>query len=92
MLGESWIPRLLLSFVAVVLVHAALASLTTLYYSKASWGRLTHSQLRIKQQNATYEHRLNVFAQTVLFSFVNFKVYLATMVVWLLISVIDRFL
>ncbi|MCP3892443.1 MAG: hypothetical protein GY797_21530 [Deltaproteobacteria bacterium] len=86
MLADDWQSIVLLSFILVVLANGVLASCTTLYYNKSTWGRLSHSQLRIKQGNATFEHRLNVFASSILFSFVNPKIYLATAAMCLVLN------
>ncbi len=86
MLNEKWSTILLFSFLFVAFTNGLLASLTTIYYKNKSMGHLSHSQLRIKQGNATFEHRLNVFAQSLIFCFITFRIYLATLLVWLLLS------
>jgi hypothetical protein len=85
-LTENWSTILIFSFVAVALVNGLLASCTPLYYKNRSMGHLSHSQLRIKQGTANFEHRLNVFAQSLVFSFVTFRIYLITLLVWLAVS------
>ncbi len=83
MLNDKGITILLFSFLLVSLINALLASCTKLFYRQKSSGHLSHSQLRIKQGNATFEHRLNVFAQSLVFCFVTFRIYLFTFLVWL---------
>jgi hypothetical protein len=87
MLTENWSSILLLSFLLVAFTNAIVASFTSVYYRKKSIGHLSHSQLRIKQGNATFEHRLNVFAQSFVFCFVTLRVYIFTVLVWLALSV-----
>jgi hypothetical protein len=86
MLNEKWFAILLFSFLFVAFVNAMLASCTKIYYKNRSSGHLSHSQLRIKQGNATFEHRLNVFGQTLIFGFVTFRIYLISFMVWLALS------
>lgn len=88
MLSENWLGILLLSFCVIAVTNGLLASCTTLYYRKQSSGRLSHSQLRIKQGNATFEHRLNVFAQALSFSFFSPRIYMLTAALWLAINAI----
>jgi hypothetical protein len=83
MLNDRWLTILLFSFLFVVLVNALLASCTKIFYKGKSSGQLSHSQLRIKQGNATFEHRLNVFAQSLVFCFVTFRIYLFTFLGWI---------
>lgn len=87
----DWISLLLLSFAIVILINALLASFIPAYYSKASIGKMTHSQLRVKQGNATLDHRLNVFAQSIVFSLVNFKVCLATIALFATILLLTHY-
>lgn len=87
MLNENWLSLLFFSFTLVALVNGLLASCTTLYYKKKSTGQLSHSQLRIKQGNATPEQRLNVFAQYLTFSVFTPSVYIIAFLVWLIITV-----
>lgn len=86
MLNENWLSIFLFSFFLVAITNAFLASFTTFFYGKKSSGHLSHSQLRIKQGNATLEHRINVFAQYFTFSIVTLRVYLITLLLWLLIN------
>jgi hypothetical protein len=86
MLNEKWSSILLFSFLIVAFTNGLLASFTTIYYRKKSVGRLTHSQLRIKQGTATFEHRLNVFTHSLLFCFVTFRIYFVTFLVWLALN------
>ena len=86
MLNENWLSLLFFSFSLVALVNGLLASCTTFYYRKKSTGQLSHSQLRIKQGNATPEQRLNVFAQHLVFSVFSPSVYIIAILVWLVIT------
>jgi hypothetical protein len=83
MLNVSWSTLLFVAFISVAITNALLASCTTKYYRKKSSGHLSHSQLRIKQGNATFEHRLNVFIQSLTLCFVSLRMYLITLLVWL---------
>ncbi len=85
MFAENCPALLLWSFLFVALVNSLLASCTAIYYQNTSTGRLSHSQLRIKQGTATFEHRLNVFSQSFIFSFITLRVYLFTVPLWLVI-------
>ena len=86
MLKENWSMILLLSFLLVAFSNSLLASFTSLYYKKKPVGQLSHSQLRIKQGTATFEHRLNVFAQSLVFCFITLRIYLITLLVWLAVN------
>jgi hypothetical protein len=86
MLNDKGLTLLLFTFLFVVLINALLASFTKIFYRDKSSGHLSHSQLRIKQGNATFEHRLNVFAQSLVFCFVTFRIYLFTFLTWLTFS------
>ena len=83
MIYENWLTLLLYSFLFVALSNSLLASCTAVYYRNKSIGRLSHSQLRIKQGTATLEQRLNVFAQSLIFCFISFRIYIITLLVWL---------
>lgn len=72
----NWLPLFLVFFVIVSIINSLLACSLSSYHAKTPTGRLTHSQLRIKQGNATIEQRINVFAMTVVFGFTNIKLYL----------------
>ena len=86
MLHEKWSSILLFSFLIVAFANGFLASFTTVYYRNKSIGRLSHSQLRIKQGTATFEHRLNVFTHSLVFCFVTFRIYFITILVWLALN------
>lgn len=86
MLYEKWSVILVYSFLFVALANAILASCTRLYYKNKPVGLLSHSQLRIKQGNATFEHRLNVFGQTLVFCFITLRIYLLALLVGLVLS------
>lgn len=83
MLDENWATLLFICFLAVAVGHSFLASCTTIYYKQKSSGHLSHSQLRIKQGSASVEHRLNVFAQSLVFSFLSIRIYFFAFLLWL---------
>lgn len=83
MFGENWLDLLLVSFLLVALANSLLASCTGIYYQNIATGRLSHSQLRIKQGTATFEQRLNVFSYSLVFSFISLRIYLFTVPLWL---------
>jgi len=86
MLHENWLSLLLLSFCAVSVAKALLSSCTNIFYREKSFGQMTHSQLRIKQGNATIEHRLNVFVHSLLFNCGSFRIYFITILLWTIIN------
>ena len=86
MLYEKWSVILVYSFLFVALTNAILASCTRLYYKNKPVGLLSHSQLRIKQGNATFEHRLNVFGQALVFCFITLRIYLLAILIGLVLS------
>ncbi len=86
MLNDKGLMILMFSFLFVALINALLASCTKIFYKDKSSGHLSHSQLRIKQGNASFEHRLNVFAQSLVFCFVTFRIYLFTLLIWLIFT------
>jgi len=86
MLYEKWSTILIYSFFFVALANAILASCTRLYYRNKPTGLLSHSQLRIKQGNATFEHRLNVFGQAMVFCFITLRIYLFAILVGLVLG------
>jgi hypothetical protein len=81
MLYEKWSVILGYSFLLVALLNAILASCTRFYYKNKPVGLLSHSQLRIRQGNATFEHRLNVFGQALVFCFLTLRIYLLAFLV-----------
>ncbi len=86
MLYEKWSLILVYSFLFVALVNAILASCTRLYYKNKPVGLLSHSQLRIKQGNATFEHRLNAFGQALVCCFLTLRIYLLAILAGLVLS------
>lgn len=86
MISDNWLLISLISLCIVSIVNGLLASCTNLYYRKKAVGELTHSQLLIKQGRASFEHRLNVFGQTIIFGLVSLRIYLFTLITWLVIS------
>ena len=87
MLNDNWPSILFLSFCVVTITNSLLASCTNLFYKNKPVGRLSHNQLRIKQGNATLEHRLNVFAQSLSFSLVTLRIYIYTLLLWLAVNI-----
>lgn len=86
MLHEDWLLIGLLSFTIISIFSALLASCSRIYYRKKAWGQISHSQLRIKQGNATMEHRLNVFALSLIFNFTSLRIYFFSFVLWIVIN------
>ncbi|KJS01282.1 MAG: hypothetical protein VR65_09625 [Desulfobulbaceae bacterium BRH_c16a] len=85
MLNERQFLFLIGVFLLVIVINGVLASCTKLFYRNTSWGRLTHSQLLIRQGKAGFEHRLNVFVQSLLFSLLSFRIYLIALFLWLVL-------
>lgn len=79
MLHPSWISILLASFAFVVVCNALIASYWASFYKNVPTGRLTHSQLRVKQGNATLEQRFNVFILSLLFGVAKLRNLLFTL-------------
>ena len=80
MLHPSWMSILLASFAFVLLCNGLMASLWPSFYKNVPTGRLSHSQLRIKQGNATVEQRFNVFVVSLLFGVAKLRNLLFTLV------------
>ena len=74
MIHPSWITILLVSFVCTAVCNALISSFSTSYYKNIPLGRLNHSQLRVKQGNATREQRFNVFVVSILFSITSMRI------------------
>lgn len=88
MLHQSWVTILFLSLLFVVLCNAVISSFSSAYYKKIPLGRLSHSQLRIKQGNATLEHRFNVFVLSLLFGITSLRVIILTFVFAIIANVV----
>lgn len=86
MLHEDWLSIGLISFTIVSIVTALLASCTNIFYRKKAVGQISHSQLRIKQGNANFEHRLNVFALSLVFNFASFRIYFHSFLLWIIVN------
>jgi len=80
MLHQSWVTILFVSFISVLLCNALIATFVRSYYKKIPIGRLSHSQLRVKQGNASREHRLNVFVLSFLFGIASLRTLFLTIV------------
>lgn len=61
--------------------YAGLASFTTLFYRRKSWGELTHNELKVKQGDATIENRLDLFFRSFFTGFFTYQVYLISLAV-----------
>lgn len=80
MLHPDWIKILFASFAFVVLCNAFIASYLASFYKNVPTGRLSHSQLRIKQGNATLEQRFNVFVLSLLFGVLHLRNLILTII------------
>jgi hypothetical protein len=92
MLKTNWGALLFLSFVLAAVINALLSCCFSFYYKKYSSGQLSHSQLRVKQGSAKFDHRLNVFARSLVFSPGNLKVLTGTGILWLAINMVPGYL
>ncbi|BHH83546.1 hypothetical protein [Desulforhopalus sp. 52FAK] len=81
MLHPAWIKILFVSFITVALCFAMISSFSRSYYKNTPMGRLSHSQLRVKQGNANIEQRLNVFVLSLLFSVTNLRILIITLLI-----------
>lgn len=79
MIHPDWIKILFVSFIAVSICFAMISTFSTKYYKNIPMGRLSHSQLRVKQGTANIEQRLNVFVLSLLFSVTNFRIIIVTL-------------
>lgn len=91
MLSDKWLALFFISLAVTALLNALYASSFKQFYRNLPIGRLSHSQLRIKQGNATIEHRINVFVQTLIFSCLSLRVYIATLILWALCNTVIYF-
>ena len=91
MLHKNWIVLLLGCLVIVAALNGFLAAFTTFPYRKKSWGQLSHSQLRIKQGNATFDHRLNAFTQATLFCLFSWRGLFLSLLLWILVNALYYF-
>lgn len=76
MLNNNWFSLFIICLCIVAVSNGLLASCTSLLYKDKKTGQLSHSQLRIKQGNAHFEHRINVFTTSFLFSFITLRLLL----------------
>ncbi len=79
MIHPDWIQILFVSFIVVAVSFGMISSFSSSYYKNMPMGRLSHSQLRVKQGNASIEQRLNVFVLSLLFSWTNSRIILITL-------------
>ncbi len=73
---SDWKTILIFSVLAVAVGNGLLSCLMAGYYKNQPVGRLSHSQLRIKQGNASPEQRFNVFILSLLFTVTNLRLLL----------------
>jgi hypothetical protein len=78
MLHPEWKTILIGSFVCIAVCYAFMSCYSSSFYKKIPTGRLNHSQLLVKQGNANFEQRFNVFIVSFLFSIANRYILLAT--------------
>ncbi len=76
MLNENWLSIFMICLFAVAVLNGLLASCTSLLYRNKKWGELSHSQLRVKQGNANFEHRINTFTNAFIFSLITVRLLL----------------
>lgn len=90
-LSENWIFLLFVSFALVSIIISAISSTWKQYYKNIPLGRLSHSQLRVKQGNATTEQRLNVFVHTLMLSLFQIRTYLLSILLWAILNLLNHF-
>jgi len=90
-LPQNWLFLLCVVFLIILVSHGVISATWKNYYRKVPLGRLTHSQLRVKQGNATAEQRLNVFAHRIALSLFQFRSYLFTLVCWVILVALHHF-
>jgi hypothetical protein len=79
MIHPSWITILLVSFICTTVCNALISSFSSRYYKNIPIGRLSHSQLRVKQGNANREQRFNVFVLSLLFAITSLRIVAITL-------------
>ena len=77
--NDNWFALFIICLCIVAVSNGLLASCTSLLYKDKKSGQLSHSQLRIKQGNAHFEHRINAFANSFLFSFITLRLLLTAL-------------
>ncbi|PHR23986.1 MAG: hypothetical protein COA36_16360 [Desulfotalea sp.] len=80
MLHQSWLSILFFSFAFAAVSNAFIACFSAFNYKNTPAGKLSHSQLRVKQGNANFEQRFNVFILSLLFSVTSLRILLITIV------------
>lgn len=80
LLHPQWLKILFFSLLAVAICNGLVASFSSAYYKNFAVGRLTHSQLRIKQGTANLDQRLNVFILAIIFSVTSFRLLIVSLV------------
>lgn len=79
----DWQTALLVSFLLAAGINALFAASLPYYYRKKHPGELTHSELKVKQGRADFNHRINIFMTSFIWSPVNLKVLLASGLLYL---------
>ncbi|TKB07198.1 hypothetical protein [Desulforhopalus sp. IMCC35007] len=77
MLHSEWKTILIGSFICVAVCYSFMSCYSSTFYKKIPAGRLNHSQLLVKQGNANFEQRINVFVVSLLFSITNHRILIA---------------
>jgi hypothetical protein len=90
-LPQNWFSLLLICFGLVIVGNGLLACSLKNYYRNRPAGRLTHSQLRVRQGNAAFEHRFNVFGHTLALGLFRFRLYAAACLVWIVLVLLASF-
>lgn len=83
-MAANFIEVFLYSFFAVAALYALLASFTTIFYKKKSWGQLTRNELKVKQGTATIENRMDLLIRSFFTSVFTYQVYLVALFVTIL--------
>lgn len=75
-MAANYLELFLYSFFAVALGYAILASFTTIFYKKKSWGQLTRNELKVKQGTASVENRMDLLIRSLVTSLFTYQIYL----------------
>lgn len=91
MTGE-FLEVFLYSFFAVAAGYSVLASFTTLFYRKKSWGQLTRNELKVKQRTATMENRMDLLIRSLFTSLFTYQIYLVSLLVSVVLYCVIRYM
>jgi len=80
-MSANFLEVFLYAFFAVAAGYAVLASFTTIFYKKKSWGQLTRNELKVKQGTATIENRMDLLIRSFFTSLFTYQVYLVALLV-----------